>query len=366
MHSAIIVVILASNGLTNAIQFLKQLKWFDDLPPSIYLQIARKLHEVSFKPGAIIFNENDPGDAMYIIKSGIVEIRREEVSVLTRERGEVIGEFALLDGAPRSSSVVAQTDVVLLKLKRNDFEKLLHHHDQLRMAILRTLTSKLRQDVDLKVFSQRDAKRKIGELEEQRNVLADALNRVPIGIILIDRNKKIILINRNAQIVIDQKDGLTLESGKVTTTSLIEKGLLGKMIQDAVLGGTRQEKKGGVIRIPRPSLKRSLSLLIAPLSIEYTIGNNMAAAAIFVSDPEAGIATAEDILKRLYHLTLSEIHLTSLLLQGKSLEEASKELKIKKNTARTYLKSIFQKTDTIRQSQLIRLLLMSPAILQPE
>ena len=82
------------------------------------------------------------------------------------------------------------------------------------------------------------------------------------------------------------------------------------------------------------------------------VGDHAAAAAVFVSDPEIGIAGAEEVLARLYDLTRGETRVACLILQGKNVEQVAKELKIA--------------VSTVRQSDLVRLVLTSPATLRTE
>ena len=85
---------------------------------------------------------------------------------------------------------------------------------------------------------------------------------------------------------------------------------------------------------------------------------------IFITDPEAQSEAPAEVLQSLYGLTPAEAKLAALLAQGKSLTEAATELHVTQNTARTHLKHIFQKTGVNRQSELVKLILNSPASLK--
>jgi len=115
---------------------------------------------------------------------------------------------------------------------------------------------------------------------------------------------------------------------------------------------------GGMMLISRPSLRRPFSLIVAPRpSHGFGLGPAPSAAIIFVSDPESEIGPEHDVLARLFGLTPAESKLAASLMQGRSLEESASELSIMRETARTHLKRIFDKTSTQRQGELIRLLL---------
>jgi len=85
---------------------------------------------------------------------------------------------------------------------------------------------------------------------------------------------------------------------------------------------------------------------------------------MFITDPEATQVTNLERLKALFNLTPAESRMASQLLQGKSVIEAADALGITRQTARVHLKRIFGKTYTGRQSELMRLLLNSPATLR--
>jgi DNA-binding CsgD family transcriptional regulator len=77
---------------------------------------------------------------------------------------------------------------------------------------------------------------------------------------------------------------------------------------------------------------------------------------VIVIDPELSMAPPIDALKALYGLTDAEARLTKGLLHGERLEDYAARAGISMNTARTHLKSVFAKTDTDRQAELMRLL----------
>ena len=103
--------------------------------------------------GQVICREGEPGDAMYLIRSGhaaIVKGGFEAPIVLAcRGAGEFIGEMALLENLPRSASVVALDEVYLYHITRDDFQRMLSHSTKLDIGMLRKLSSRLREADDL-------------------------------------------------------------------------------------------------------------------------------------------------------------------------------------------------------------------------
>jgi DNA-binding CsgD family transcriptional regulator len=84
------------------------------------------------------------------------------------------------------------------------------------------------------------------------------------------------------------------------------------------------------------------------------------AAAVFLRDPESNAAQpSQELVRRLFGLTRMEAALALLLAEGFTLDEAAEKMNVRRNTARTHLRSIFCKTGVTRQTMLVRLLLNS-------
>ena len=84
-------------------------------------------------------------------------------------------------------------------------------------------------------------------------------------------------------------------------------------------------------------------------------------ASVFVCDPEFRTDVNRSALSRVYGLTRSEAALVTMLVSGNTLEQAADQLFISIHTARTRLKRILLKTDTGRQAELLRTMLLGAA-----
>ena len=115
-------------------------------------QWAHLFSERRCAPGEVIFWENDPGDSMYIVRSGRAAVIKGDLSnpvVLDcHQKGESIGEMALLEGSPRSASVIAIEPVKLLEIKRESFFELLRASTTFSQGIMRLLSARLRDTSD--------------------------------------------------------------------------------------------------------------------------------------------------------------------------------------------------------------------------
>ena len=111
------------------------------------------LEVISFTANTTIFDEGDPGDAAYIIRSGRVEIRKgthgsDPVKLAELGKGDVLGELALFDGRPRMASAVALTDVTAIRMSREDFLDRLSTMDTAMKGIVLTMVSRVRKMSD--------------------------------------------------------------------------------------------------------------------------------------------------------------------------------------------------------------------------
>ena len=101
----------------------------------------------TFQKGDVIFCEYEPGDTFYLIQTGRVEIVRimgdlqKTVDIL--QPGEVFGEMAILEEAPRSATAIALDRVTALEFNRENFEILMQGNPQIAMKLLKLFTKRI-------------------------------------------------------------------------------------------------------------------------------------------------------------------------------------------------------------------------------
>lgn len=102
---------------------------------------------VTFQKGDIIFCEYEPGDTFYLIQSGrvqIVKIMEDiEKTIDYLNPGEIFGEMAILDAAPRSASAIAADSVKALEFNRENFEVLMMGNPQIALKLLKLLAKRI-------------------------------------------------------------------------------------------------------------------------------------------------------------------------------------------------------------------------------
>ena len=101
-----------------------------------------------YEKGATIFFEGDPGDAMFIVESGSIGIVKavegESIRLATLGDGELFGEMAIIDGANRMASAVAEEDSVLLRIPRQTLEAKIAAYDPFLQALIKIFINNLR------------------------------------------------------------------------------------------------------------------------------------------------------------------------------------------------------------------------------
>lgn len=125
--------------------------------------LAARAGKSHYQAGEILFRQGDPGDRVFLIRRGLIEIYAESGGkrrrLNLRGRGEVIGEMAVLDGMGRSATAVALTDVLTHTLETVEFENLLMQRPALIRGLTRQLSQRMRdlQETLSSELDKRDA-----------------------------------------------------------------------------------------------------------------------------------------------------------------------------------------------------------------
>jgi CRP-like cAMP-binding protein len=132
---------------------LKQIPLFATLDKSLHEEIIKHIVLMYYPGDYSIFNQNDKGDALYIIKSGAVEIfhpigpeRSGKETVAQINTGGFFGEMALVSDQPRNASVRTLEDAEIFILTKDDFSKLLDENELLAEQISATVVSRIKEN----------------------------------------------------------------------------------------------------------------------------------------------------------------------------------------------------------------------------
>jgi len=122
---------------------------FEGLGDAELARIAEQSWSRRYPEGQVLTSEGDPGDSLLIVESGAVRVSRltpagQEIVLAVVEAPDAIGELALIDGAPRSATVTAQTPVQIRIVPRGAFLQFLESDPRAMMAVMRTVAGMVR------------------------------------------------------------------------------------------------------------------------------------------------------------------------------------------------------------------------------
>jgi CRP-like cAMP-binding protein len=127
------------------ISFLEKVDLFSGLPVPTLTRLAGIVEEQDYAVGEDLFEQGDPGDALYLIYSGEVDIIVDGRKVASMGRNACLGEMALIGSTDRSATVRVAEEARMLRLGADDFNQLLATEPEVALALLKTLAVRLRE-----------------------------------------------------------------------------------------------------------------------------------------------------------------------------------------------------------------------------
>ncbi len=137
--------------------------------------------------GSVIFEEGEPGNEMFVIQSGSVEIVKKgkdaEKHLATLEKGDFFGEMSVLEEIARTADARALTDVELVRIDQSTFDEMLRNNGEIAVRMLRKLCLRLRETTQLleestgiprSIDESSDFIKKVGARHEIYRLVADA------------------------------------------------------------------------------------------------------------------------------------------------------------------------------------------------
>jgi DNA-binding CsgD family transcriptional regulator len=200
---------------------------------------------------------------------------------------------------------------------------------------------------------------RLGSLGAMQQCTTELLDRSPAAVLFLDERRRIVYANHNAEALRANSDGIRLSANDIVLVRRQDNDRLQCLIARALSPiAPSGECPGGVMQAPRPSSKRPYTILVAPVSRQYpALSAVRPAVCVIISDPESERSLPAHRLQTAFGLTEAEARLAALLATGEELRSSAEKLGITYGTARTRLAGIFQKTETHRQGELIKLLL---------
>ena len=144
-------------------EVLRSVSLFSGLSPRFIDGLAKNCTTRKFEAGAVIVRQGNPGVGLFIISDGQVKVVKttdtgESYEVGHHGPGDVIGEMSVLDGAPRSANVIAETDCECLVLTSWDFTAFMKSHPEVALEILPVVVQRFRETNEALMSSRETGK----------------------------------------------------------------------------------------------------------------------------------------------------------------------------------------------------------------
>ena len=203
-------------------------------------------------------------------------------------------------------------------------------------------------------------RQRLSGLHVDRNFLAASLNAFAVPIVLFDEQGRIVHENMSASALLDKGDAIHRADGRLMTSTKASTRALHLELGNVIR--SRQTSSGapaGLVLVERPGA-RPLTMMILPMQgTGHDAGHD--GALLFAFDPDAAPSVTAALLQRLFGFTAAEGELAVALCAGSSPEEIAAERSRSISTVRNQIRSLYAKTGAQRQSDLVGLLLASPA-----
>ncbi len=130
-------------------QLLERVPFLAALSDTDRQWLAQRVRRRNYTRGDIVFQKDDPGEALFIVESGSVRIhvtgaQGTDLTLAVMNPNDFFGDMSLLDGKPRSASASAVTDCALIVLERDHFTELVRKRPDAALAVLARVTQRLR------------------------------------------------------------------------------------------------------------------------------------------------------------------------------------------------------------------------------
>jgi DNA-binding CsgD family transcriptional regulator len=198
---------------------------------------------------------------------------------------------------------------------------------------------------------------RLRDAELKRVASLGALDRLSVGVVLLDRHASVEHVNAQAKRMLGARDGLSLAGQGLVAGDPSAAACLARAIESALRDDLLEAQHfSSTVAVPRSCGRRPYLLQFAPLPRRNSFSGG-ARVIVFITDPDREVSLDPAILGRSFGITPAEARLAARLCAGDTLASAAQHCDVAETTAKTQLARLFQKTNARSQAQLVRLLL---------
>jgi CRP-like cAMP-binding protein len=152
--------------LAEETDLLRKIPMFAKMETSKLKLLAFSSEMVSFQDGDIVFNSGDNADYAYVIMEGAVDIITETekgpIVTVTLSQNQLIGELGLLNNTPRIATLIANGNLLAMKITAEMFFRILRENSEVALDVIRMLSTKLTNTHEQVELLQRQANQQAG------------------------------------------------------------------------------------------------------------------------------------------------------------------------------------------------------------
>jgi DNA-binding CsgD family transcriptional regulator len=233
-----------------------------------------------------------------------------------------------------------------LTLCRGPSEGLFEEHD---LRVVEALVPHLQTALTIRRLLQ--------SLQTKLSNLEAALDLLETPLLLLDASKKIVFMNSAASSILDEGTGFCFAGSILGAKNASESARLQELIAKAILAGNGLWPHSLCAMQVSRTGRSPLRVLVSPFRFESPSSlPGRAAVAVFLSDPERQPSLPSEILRLLFGLSAAETQLALQVFDGFSLSDAAERNCVGRETIKSQMSSIFRKTGTRRQAELVQLM----------
>lgn len=232
-------------------------------------------------------------------------------------------------------------------------------------GLLRTLYPHLERSLRLYAAQKRQ--------EAERALYEDTLDHFVLGSVMLDGALEIMRVNKAAAAIIDAHPGIAIARGRLRPADPARRRELDRALQRALAAdaGDGRERRGELVRLDTPG-EKPLGLLVYPVTqARYYQGAHAPSVAVYLTDLAQKLEalqptrdSSQALVAQLFGLTPQEARLALLLADGCTLAAAAQQMGVAEAAARSYSKRIYAKMGIKSQSDIVRLVYRSFALLR--
>lgn len=182
-------------------------------------------------------------------------------------------------------------------------------------------------------------------------------DRLPWGVVCLDGKGRVIDLNAAAERILSRGDGLTVTNGRLHAAKAAENRSLHAMIADMIAAPLVTGRHVDAIAISRLEGRPAYGVQLVPYVRHRRDSDRGPAVIGYITDPRLQAMVGDRQLHALFGLSSKEAQVALAIAGGQTLRDAARAMDISVNTARNHLRSVFRKTETRSQVDLVRLLI---------